>query len=268
MKQIKPLLSFVMPLMAILIPFFMYLTVIKIVDNYNENVASYKIIIISKKPLEKFDEIANVGVKSIESISREDIINNIKNKLSDSAVDVLNSSLPYFSKINLNIFPTSKKLDQIKQQLMSDINVTQVETFVSNHNKIYSLLILTKDIVMTLFVVVLISSFVGVLKQIQIFYYEHSERISILQLHGASLFYGFKPILKFIIFSTIIAIVLMLIFIFLSLSSVSLFLHSEIATLAPSMSSFGIEILLIILLAIVIPLLAFFGLLAKYRYLR
>jgi cell division transport system permease protein len=254
--------------MAILIPFFMYLTVTKIIDNYNANIANYKIIVISKKPLETFNKIANVEVKSIEPIDRQKIISDIKNKLSSSAVDTLNNSLPYFTKINLSSFPTSKKLEQIKQQLMSDINISQVETFLTTHNKVYSLLLLTRDIVMTLFIVVLIASFSSLLKQIQIFYFEHSERISILQLHGASLFYGFRPILNFIIFSTVVAIVLMLVFVFISLGSISLFLHPEIVPLAPSMSSFGFEMILIIVLAIIIPLLAFFGLLAKYRYLK
>jgi len=266
MKLLKSFSSFVIPLLVMLVTFSVYLLVTKIVTNYKQSIVNdYSIIVISKTPLKPIKKIASIKVKKIKAISRDKIIGEVKDKLSQSAIDLLNNSLPFFYEVYLDDFPTKIKLDEINKELLSIKNVKKVETFSTDHNKVYSLLMLTKNIVMTLFIVVLISSFFLLMQQIKIWFFEHSERISILQLHGASMFYSTKPILTVMISSTIIALMLVSGLMFIIINNISLVIQPEIISLIPSFGDLTFEFTLVSILAFIIPLLAFSGLLLKHR---
>jgi cell division transport system permease protein len=130
---------------------------------------------------------------------------------------------------------------------------------------VYSLLVLTKDIATVLFIIVLISSFLMLLQQIRIWFFEHSERISILQLLGASLLYSTKFILKIILISIIVSLVLVFSLMSFLLSSISLFVQPELLSIIPSFSQMGIELIKISILAIALPIIAYTVLLIKHR---
>ncbi len=266
MKLLKSLSSFVLPLIAMLITFSIYLVVNKIVDNYKKSIVNdYAIIVISNTPMAPFKTISDIDIKHIKQLNRETIIGDVKDKLSDVAINLLNTKLPYFYKIHLEKFPTALELKEIKKALLSNSNIKKVETFSSDHNRIYSLLILTQSIVTALFIVVLLSSFLLLVKQIKIWFFEHGERISIIQLHGGSLLYGSKPILNIILTSTVISSIVVIILILSVMKNIALFVQPEIVSLIPQTFSLTYELVQIVLLAIVVPLIAFFGLLVKYK---
>ena len=114
---------------------------------------------------------------------------------------MLNEQLPYFYQLYLTEFPTNDELQNIKNELKNSDSISGVEIFESEHTKLYSLLVLTKDIVTFLFIIVLASSFLMLLQQIRIWFFEYSEKISILQLLGASLVYSTKSIVSIILVS-------------------------------------------------------------------
>jgi len=267
MRHLKPFIAFAFPLIIMLFMFSIYLLVNYIVDDYKKSIVNdYSIIVISNIPMVKIDNLAGIKVQSIDPISREKIIKDIQDNLSDSSIKLLKSRLPYFYKIYLNKFPTTLKLEQIRKELSTITSIKRVETFSKDHNKIYSLLILIQNIVFILFLVVLILSILLLSKQIKIWFYEHEDRITIIQLHGGTLLYSSIPILKTIVYSAIVSSIIVYIVLFLVASNLSSILAPEITMILPPHINIGFEIIKIIILAFVIPIVTFIGLLVRYKF--
>lgn len=266
MKLLKSFASITFPLVVMLFMFSIYLVVTKIVDNYQENITNdYAILVVTNTPLSTIKDVAGITVKEIEPLSRDGIIKNVQQNLSDTSVDLLQKKLPYFYKIYLEEFPTSLTLEKIRKELSMISNIKKVETFSNDHNKLYSLLVLVQNIIFILFSAVLLLSILLLSKQIKIWFFEHNERISIIQLHGGSLLYSSKPILKIIVGSAFFSSVLSSVLLFIVISNIHMLIAPEIISLIPTTLSMEMEILQIFLLAILIPSVTFFGLLVKYK---
>ena len=266
MKLLKPISLFVLPLSMMLSSFFVYLLVYKVVDNYKSSVTSeYSIIVVSTKPILNGDKLSGINIAKIEHIDRNKIIGDVKDTLSETSLVTLQQKLPYFSKLYLESFPTITELQDLTSDLQKVPYIKNVEIFESEHTKVYSLLVLTKDIATVLFIIVLVSSFLMLLQQIRIWFFEHSERISILQLLGASLLYSTKFILKIIVISILLSIVLVFALTSFLLSSISLFVQPEILSIIPTFGEMGVELIKISILAIVLPVIAYTILLIKHR---
>jgi cell division transport system permease protein len=266
MKHLKPLLAFVFPLIMMLSSFSIYLLVNKMVNNYKQNITSdYSIIVVSSKQINKVKDLPGIKIANIEQIDRNKIIGDIKNSLSKSSLSSLNKKLPYFIKLYLEEFPTTNELESLNNKLMKLDYVNNVEIFESEHTKVYSLLVLTKNIVTVLFIIVLVSSFLMLLQQIRIWFFEYSEEISILQLLGASLLYSTKFILKIIVTSIIISIIIVFGLMFLLIVNNSSIAQQEILSIMPTIYDMGFESVMIIVLALIIPIIAYGALIIKHR---
>lgn len=267
MRLLKSFFSFTVPLVIMLTTFSIYLIVNKVVNNYKQTIINdYSIIVIANTPLVSIDSIADIKVKDIEILSREKIIEDIKSDLSTSSLDLLKNKLPYFYKIYLEEFPTTLKIEQIRKELTTISNIKRVETFASDHNKVYSLLILIQNIVIILFLVVLTLSIILLLKQVKIWFFEHSQRITIIQLHGGSLLYGSKPILKMMTLSAIFSILFVCTLLLLTVNNISSIIQPEILNLIPKVFQLEQEFVKIVILAFTIPLVTFLGLLINHKF--
>lgn len=266
MRLLRSFLSFISPLIIMLLTFAVYLLVNDVVNNYKKTITNdYSIVVISNTPLIKMDKIAGIDIKDIKILSREKIIGKVKDNLSDSSLKLLKTKLPYFYKIYLEEFPTTLKLDQIRKELTTISSVKKVETFSNDHNKVYSLLVLIQDIVIILFSVVLILSFLLISKQIKIWFFEHMERLDIIQLHGGSILYGSKPILKIMIISSIVSSAIIVSLVFFSIENINLIVQPEIISLIPKSIEIYTILFKILLLSFSIPLIIFMGLIIKYK---
>lgn len=266
MRLLKSFLSFSTPLIIMLLTFSIFLFVNKVVDNYKISITNdYSILIIANTPLGSINKIADIRVKDIVILRREKIIDDIKNNLSDSSLNVLSTKLPYFYKLYLDEFPTSSKLDQIRKELTIISNIKRVETFSSDHNKIYSVLILIQNIVFVLFIVILVLAFLLLIQQIKIWFFEHKERISIIQLHGGSILYSARPIINIMFLSTIFSSIIVCTISYITLINLKLFLEPSIYVLVPSLELFQIDMIKIIALSFIMPIITFIGLVVKYK---
>ena len=266
MKPLKSFISFTFPLIVMLFIFSIYLLVDKVVHSYKDSIVNdYAIVVITNTPFISIDEIADIKVKNIEPLSRTKIIKGLKDNLSDSSLDLLSKKLPYFYKIFLEEFPTTVKLEQIRKELNTISNIRRIETFSNNHNKVYSLLILIQSIVFILFIAVMVLSILLLSKQIKIWFFEHNERISIILLHGGSLFYSAKPILRIIIFSSIVSSIIVIGLQYVIVNNLHIIVQPEILSLMPQLINLEFEIAQIIILSFLIPLITFFGLLIQHK---
>ena len=266
MKHLKSFFSFTIPLIIMLITFSIYLLVNKVVDNYKENITNdYSIMVIANTPITTLDYISGIKVKEVKILKKERIIKDVKKNLSESSLKLLRTKLPYFYQLYLEEFPTTFKLEQIKKELTNIPNVKRVETFSNDHNKIYSLLILIQDIIIVLFIIVLLLSIFLLSQQIKIWFFEQSERITIIQLHGGSLLYSSKPIIKVMILSTITSIIIVSLFLFFTINNMAIIIRPEILALIPNINDLQFDIIKIAVLACTIPLITFFGLLVQHK---
>ena len=84
--------------------------------------------------------------------------------------------------------PNKKRIDAIKQKLLSITTITRIETFAKTHEKMFKMfLVLQAMVYMFTFFVALVAILL-IFKQIRIWTYEHSRRMAIMTLFGASFF--------------------------------------------------------------------------------
>ena len=266
MKHLKSFISFTFPHIVMLFMFSIYLLINYVAKEYKQSIIhDYSIVVISNTPMVKIDQIAGMKIRSIDPISREKIISDVKRNLSKTSIDLLNNRLPYFYKIYLTTFPSTYKLAEIKKELTSITSIKKVETFSKNHNQIYAMITLVQAIVFILFLVVLILSMLLLSKQVQIWFYEHRERISIIQLHGGSLLYSSMPIIKTIITSALVSSVIVYTILYIVSINLSSLLSPELAVILPGKMNLSFEIIKIVALAFVMPFITFAGLIIKYK---
>lgn len=268
MKSLKNILTFTIPLTVMLVTFSIYLLTNNVVSAYKEKISKdYSIVIVTFTPIEKdnFDSIAGIKIANINSLDRKNIIANIKSNLSESSIDLLNQRLPNFYEINLEVFPTSTELKEIRAELLKDKNIKRIEIFSKNHNQIYLLLLMINNIIIILFALILIFVVIILSKQVTIWFYAHNERILIFQLHGASIIYSASPVIKYGIYGALFSFIIAAsLFIFASLN-LNMILPEELDEILHTDIRYEFELAKLILLSFAISIITIFGVLFRYK---
>jgi len=212
MKSFKNHLSFLIPLFILLFSIQFSTMIVRGVKEYGSKLTSeYTIVIVSKRVLTS-GELTSV-VPSITNFTEIDTGKFIKKlskeNISKSDIVYLKSSLPNFYKVNLKKFPNSKELTKIKTKLLSVNGVTNIETYKKAFDKLHQFLLLTKgaSLVFTLFIFII--SILLIAKQMEIWTYEHYNRMYIMGLFGAPYWLKSVPLYKLVIIDSIIATILM-----------------------------------------------------------
>ena len=212
MRVFKTFFSFSLPLIVMLLSYSIYIGLDNAIDQYKKSIINdYSIVIVSKKALLKSDiQNLKVDIKSLLLMPNKKIIHTLKQKLSKRSVELLNRKLPLFYKLYLNQFPTTKELREIKRKLLTITRISKVEIFSKNHDQVYSILTMTKNIIDILFISIILFSLIILSQHIKIWFYEYNERISIMRLHGASLIYCTMPLIKTAIYSSIFSSIIVI----------------------------------------------------------
>jgi len=204
--NLKRVISFNIPLILTLLVFVLYASITKLLDNYERSINSdYSIVLVMNTQLNTTDLKQIVDVKEVFPIQREKILSELKEDLTDGTYKMLENKLPYFYNIYLKDFPTSSELKNIQEDLQKLTGIKSVETFSKNHDEVYSLLLFIKTVTLILFVSIIIFTFLIINNQVLIWFYEHQERLDIIKLHGGTIFYGAKPIIKLAFLSALIS---------------------------------------------------------------
>jgi cell division transport system permease protein len=268
MKFLKNIFAFIVPLTAMLISFLIYLFASNILENYRIKIANdYSIVIVTNTPLvkEEITKLGGINVEKIITLEKEKIINDIKNDLSSTSIELLKQKLPFFYKIQLEVFPTTSELNIIKDTLYQNKNIRKVEIFSKNHNNIYLLLLLLSQISFILFTIITVFAVIIISKQIRIWFYEHHEKITILKLHGASILYSSSTILRYAIISAILSfIVVSGLFIYL-VGNIGVILPNDLENIVIVNLDLNESLTKIFLLSFGISILTIIGVLLKYK---
>jgi len=205
MKHLKSHLFLVLALVSILFSIETYFIFSKIVLNYEKKIAkNYTMLIVSKT------KITGINFANISKIEELDISENLKNiKVSMLDLKKIREKLPYFYKIHFNKFPNPEEVKEIEQFLLDYPNITRVETFRESQTQTYDLLLIIKLISKVFMIVIFFISFLLVTKQLEVWRFEHSERMYIMELFGAPLLFRSLILLKLAIIDSIISIFVM-----------------------------------------------------------
>jgi len=212
MKAFNRFLSFTIPLIAILLSYSIYISLDKAIVKYKHTIANdYSIVVVSKTKLTaSILESNDINIETLELLDNSQVISNLKDKLSKRSIELLNKKLPNFYKIHLDSFPTTSQLEHITKQLKTIPSISNIETFSKDHNQIYSIITNSEDIISVLFIIIILFGLLILSKHIKIWLYEHSEKISIMRLHGASVLYCAKPLIYSAILSAIVSSVIVI----------------------------------------------------------
>ncbi len=268
MKSLKNILAFLIPLTAMLITFTIYLLIDNVVDNYKQKISKdYSIVIVTNTPLikENIDELAGIDVDKIETLQKNKIINSMKSNLSNTSIKLLQRKLPNFYQIYLEDFPTSSQLQEIKDTLIRNKNIRKVEVFSKNHNQTYLLLVLLNSVSFILFFIITIFAIIIIAKQVKLWFHEHSTKISILRLHGASILYSASSVLNYAILSSLLSFIIVGAFLYYVSNNMMVIFPSELEDIINIKVDFNLELFKIFLLSFGISIFTIIGVLFKYK---
>ncbi|ARU47943.1 FtsX-like permease family protein [Sulfurospirillum diekertiae] len=170
---------------------FQFTNVIKsIVNDYATKIVNdYAIVVVSSSELKEEDLKKQIPeIESLSEISSKKILDRLKNDMSSKNLALLQVALPKFYSLKLESIPNKKRVEAIKQKLLSISSITRIETFAKTHEKMFKMFLLLQAMVYIFAFFVAFVAILLIFKQIRIWTYEHNRRMSIMTLFGASFF--------------------------------------------------------------------------------
>jgi len=187
MKSIKNHLSLVIALVSILFAMQVFIIVDRSIDAYKTNLASnYSVVVVSKKSIVEDDFLkANEMISHVSELTPDSVIKRLNKSMSAKNVELLKLTLPKFYKINLKSYPSPSEIETLTKDLRKNRSITKVESFASTHDTTYKLLLLFRGVISLFSLVVVIVTVLLIFKELRIWQFKHSERMSIMGLFGA-----------------------------------------------------------------------------------
>jgi cell division transport system permease protein len=189
MKLLKNHLSLIFALVAILLGYQTYVTLDRIIVAYEKKLSSdYSLVVASSAPITvaQFQAISPI-VTTVESIDPTVVLNELKNDLSPENFLLLRATLPKFYRVRLSIYPSEDELSGVVKAMTSNVSVMKVESFAKTQNKIFQLLTMLKNVIMIFLVGLFAIGVLLMVKQMEVWRYQHSTRMMIMEVFGAPL---------------------------------------------------------------------------------
>jgi cell division transport system permease protein len=115
-----------------------------------------------------------------------DTLNDIKNSISSTNLALLKVSLPKFYRIKLTHYPSSNELKEIEKNIKKNPAVIKIESFKHIQNNQYRLLLFNKTLLTVFAVFIFVIAILLVIRQMEIWHYQHIDRMSIMSIFGAN----------------------------------------------------------------------------------
>ena len=181
------------------------------VDEYKKKLTNeYSIVVVSNRVL-TFKEVKKSlpSLLALNHIDKSRYIKKLSNEnISKEDLTYLKDSLPEFYSIKLDSLPTPKELQLIKSKLLSINGVTNVEVYKKSFKKLYRFLLLAKGASLVFTIFIFLTSTLLIIKQIEIWTYEHQNRMYIMGLFGAPYWLKSASLYKLVIIDSFIATIL------------------------------------------------------------
>lgn len=210
MRFLKNHLSIIIPLVALLSAYQFFVVIDRLVDGYEKKLGSeYSIIIVSVSKLTEVDIGKKVqNFKNLQEVTPDSVLSKFENQFSSSNYALLKVTLPNFYKLNLESFPSTERVKEIEKKLYELPSIKRVETFVKSHNQIYRLLLILNSVAKFFGIVIFVISVLLIIKQVEVWTFEHLERMRIMELFGAPLWMRSAVLFRLAVIDSIISALL------------------------------------------------------------
>lgn len=207
MNSLKNHLSLIIPLVALLFALESILLVNRTLSDYESKLGkNYAIVLASNKELKLQDLKEKISeAKALAPIDSKVILERLKDNISQANLIVLKNTLPYFYSLNLDSYPSTSRLEVIEKTLKSIDGIIRIETFTKSHSQIYQLLLIINSSVIIFSGLIALISLLLMFKQIEIWKFQHLERMEIMTLLGAPLWMRSQILFRLACLDTIIA---------------------------------------------------------------
>lgn len=187
MKSIKNHLSLVVALLSILFSMQIFIIVDRSIDAYKEKLAgNYSVVVVSQKRVLDKDMLdINKIILSVRELTPDSVIKRLNSDMDSRNIELLKLTLPKFYKLSLKYYPTPKEIKKLTKDLLAQKSIVKVEDFSLNHDTTYKLLLLFKGVVSVFAISIFIVTTLLIFKELRIWQFKHSERMSIMGLFGA-----------------------------------------------------------------------------------
>lgn len=219
MKSIKNHLSLVLAIVSILFSLQIFVVTDRAISAYKEDLAkNYSVIVVSQKEInEKEIFELNSLIKSYNELTPDNVIKRFSGSMDKKNLELLKISLPKFYKLSFKYYPSPSEIKKLKKSLLSNNFITKVEDFSSTHDTVYKLLLLFKSVITVFAFSVFLVTTLLIFKELRIWQFKHSERMSIMSIFGAPVWLRSAVLFRLAIVDAVIASILtFLIFIYVS----------------------------------------------------
>lgn len=207
MKSIKNHLSLIIALLSILFSIQLFMIIDRAIEAYSKNLLNnYSMIVVSKSeiPIKEMLSIDTIIADS-KQLSTDSVINRLSKDMKSVHVELLRATLPKFYKLSLTHYPDPDEIKKLTKAILKKPSVMKVENFSHNHDIVYKLLFLLKNIISVFAGLVLIVTVLLIFKELKIWQYKHNERMSIMGLFGAPLWLRSAVLFRLAIVDALIA---------------------------------------------------------------
>ncbi|WP_334085038.1 cell division protein FtsX [Helicobacter typhlonius] len=187
MSLLRRHLALIIPLLALLFSFESIMLVNRAVSKHENKLSdNYSIVIASRNAL-TLDKIQSFirEAKELKAVTPDYMMNELRKDLSRESIETLQRELPFFYSLKLSTFPDEERLQKINATLKKLNGVTKVESFSKSHSQVYKLLLIIKSSIVVFASLIAILSYILMIKQIEIWKFEHSDRMEIMAFLGA-----------------------------------------------------------------------------------
>jgi cell division transport system permease protein len=190
-----------------LISFQAFISIDRMVEKYENSLNSdYSIVVVANELMS--DDVFNDNISTFASstqIKIDDVLQKLKDNISESNIALLKVSMPKFYQIRLTSFPSNEELKKIESNLNSITSVMKIETFTKTHDNIYKMFLLSKGTVTFFSLLLVVVSIFLIIKQIEVWHYQHSSRLHIMSLLGAGTFMKSKVLFSLAMSSSLLS---------------------------------------------------------------
>lgn len=207
MKYFKSHLTLIFSLVALLSSYQFYLIVEELTLSYEKKLTKeYSIIAVASAKLEDTDfKSKSHLIGGVEPIDAEPFFAEFSDDFAPEVYEQLRSSLPSFYRVRLERYPSAAELLQVTDAVRSMEGIVKVESFAKSQNSISHLLSGLKAASALYLLVILTLNVLLFIKFMEVWSYEHSSRMQIMEIFGAPTWMRSATLVKMAIVSSVIA---------------------------------------------------------------
>ncbi len=207
MKFLRYHISIILPLFLLLFVIESFYMLKKIIDNYESKISSdYAIVLVSKVPVDKKILERNIkNIAELKLININNTLDRLKNSISKENLKKLKTSMPLFYSLKLKVLPSKEELLKDKQYIQKLPGIRSVSIFQKRYGRFYNFLIFNRMLLMFFTVFVSIIVLLLIVKQAEVWIFEHKQRFEIMSILGAPFWMKSAMLYRVVIVDSIVS---------------------------------------------------------------